>query len=88
VNVKANKGQVRVALAEKVDDYYGAPRKNENLPGFGFDDCVPINGDSVAQQVKFKKKKIKDIFENIPLTIRFELSQAEIYGYEWRDSSV
>jgi len=86
VNVKANKGQVRIALSEKVDDYYGAPRKNENITGFGFDDCVPISTDSISHPVKFKKSKITDIPVNTPLTIRFELYKSEVYGYQWKDS--
>jgi hypothetical protein len=83
VNVQARHGQVRVALAEKWGPGYGEIRKHENLPGFSFDDCLPITGDSISAPVRFKSAKLTDIPMDKPLTVRFELSSAEIFAYEW-----
>ncbi|MCM8821406.1 MAG: hypothetical protein NC831_01125 [Candidatus Omnitrophica bacterium] len=74
---------IRVAIAEKQGPYHGAVRKSESLPGFSFDDCVPINTDSVRAQVRFKNARISDIPAKTALTLRFELNKAEIFGYEW-----
>jgi hypothetical protein len=83
VNIQAKNGMVRVALAEKFDHYHGSPRKHEHLPGFSFDDCLPITGDRVRIPVRFKKRKVAEIPPDMPLTIRFELAQSEIFAYEW-----
>jgi hypothetical protein len=83
VNVKANNGQVRVALAEKWGPGYGEIRKHDHLPGFSFDDCIPITGDHVRAPVRFKHSRIADVPADTPLTIRFELSRSEIFAYEW-----
>lgn len=83
VNVQAKTGQVCVALAEKADNYHGSLRKHDHLPGFSFDDCVPITGDHVRTPVRFKKARITDIPVDKPLTIRFELFRSEIFSYEW-----
>jgi len=83
VNVQARNGAVRVALAEKSGDYHGATRKHEHLPGFSFDDCLPITGDEVRAPVRFKKARLTDVPKDKPLTIRFELSRAELFAYEW-----
>jgi len=83
VNVQAKRGQVRIALAEKWGEGYGEVRKHDNLPGYSFDDCVPITGDQVKAPVRFKEKKVGGISEGVPLTLRVELTAAEIFGFEW-----
>jgi hypothetical protein len=83
VNVQAENGRVRIALAEKTDHYHGSLRKHDHLPGFSFDDCVPITGDLIRAPVKFKKARLADVPADRPLTLRFELTRAEIFAYEW-----
>ena len=83
VNVQAKNGEVRVALAEKTHRYHGALRKHEHLPGFSFDECLPITGDQVRAPVRFKQARVSDIPADTPLTLRFELTRAEIFAYEW-----
>lgn len=83
VNAQATHGAIRVALAEKTDPFHGSLRKHDNLPGFSFEDCIPITGDQVRAPVRFKKARVADIPPDTPLTIRFELAQAEVFGYEW-----
>lgn len=83
VNALARNGSVRVAIAEKYDHDLGTIRKHDHLPGFSFDDCVPIAGDHVHAPVQFRKAKVADIPVGTPITLRFELSRAEVFGYEW-----
>jgi hypothetical protein len=83
VNVQAQNGQVRVALAEKDGPYHGALRKHEHLPGFAFEDCVPITGDHVRAPVRFRNAALERIPRDLPLTVRFELNRAEVFAYEW-----
>lgn len=83
VNVQAKNGSVRIALAEKTDAYHGSGRRHEALPGFSFDDCLPITGDCVRAPVRFKTKRVAEIPPDLPLTVRIELNSAEIFAYEW-----
>lgn len=85
VNVLARNGQVRVALAAKTDPYHCSLRKHEHLPGLSFDDCLPITGDHIRAPVQFKNARLTDISPDKPLTLRFELTRAEIFTYEWSD---
>lgn len=83
VNVQATNGEVRIALAEKHDHYHGTIRKHDHIPGFSFDDCIPITGDHVRAPVRFKNARVAQIPDDKPLTIRVELNRAEIFAYEW-----
>jgi hypothetical protein len=83
VNAQACHGQVRVAVAAKGDAYHGSPRRDDHLPGFSFDDCVPITGDQVRAPVRFRQARVADIPAETPLTLRFELYRAEVFSYEW-----
>lgn len=82
---KSSDSCIRVAIAEKEGPYHGARRKTENLKGFSFDDCIPVNVDSTRAPVRFKNASISEIPIDKPLTLRFELNKAEIFGYEWDD---
>lgn len=87
INCRCNSpdSYIRVAIAEKQGPYHGALRKSENLPGFGFDDCIPVTGDHIRGCVKFKNNHLTSISTDMPITLRFELNKAEIFGYEWDD---
>lgn len=85
INAQATNGQVRVAIAEKRGPYQHAWRKHEHLPGFSFDDCIPLTGDAVRMPVQFRNASIESIPRDLPITLRFELSSAEIFAYEWSD---
>jgi hypothetical protein len=83
-NVLAPQGQVRVAIAEKAGDYHAALSKHDSLPGFSFADCIPITGDQVHASVRFKNTRLADIPSDKPINLRFELTRAEVFGYEWK----
>jgi hypothetical protein len=73
LNAKAD-GEVRVRLL----DASGRP-----LPGFGWDDCRPIRGDSVEHRVLWEKTLTS--LGRIPLQIEFALRDASLYGFDLID---
>lgn len=83
--ITRGRGSVRVALAEQNYPLHLEQRKTDSLPGYSFDDCIPIQGDDIRARVRFKEKSLAEIPAGMPLILRVELDGAEIYGYEWRD---
>lgn len=81
--VTRGRGTVRVALAEQIDGLHVNPRRGDSLPGFSFDDCLPIQGDAVGATVRFTGKSVAEIPAELPLILRVELDGAEIFGYAW-----
>jgi len=77
INACCPAGAVRVELS--------AYPQAEPLPGFSFDDCLPFSGDSVCAPVRFKKARVAQIPPDLGLTIRFEVTRGEIFGYEWKE---
>jgi hypothetical protein len=83
VNVQAKNSVVRVAVAENADRYHGSVRKSDSLPGFSFDDCIPITGDQIRAPVRFRKASLPQLPPDVDLCLRFELTRAEIFAFEW-----
>jgi hypothetical protein len=90
LNVEANRGTVRVAIAsaEPVETLKGttpsmAPHLVESnpLPGFSFDDCVPIQANSTEQTVEFKNGKTLEALQGRPVRLLFEMVDADLYGF-------
>jgi len=79
VNANCAKGRLRVAI----DDLL----KNQPLPGFSFDDCLPFAGDSVRAPIRFKTARVSDIPKETWLKLHFELSSGEIFGYAWGEET-
>jgi len=75
VNARCPRGSLRVAVYDLL--------KNEPLPGFTFDDCLPITGDSLRVPVRFKKAHVRDIPADKWLMLHFELNTGEIFGFAW-----
>jgi hypothetical protein len=76
-------GSVRIAIAEQRSPYHLEPRRGENLPGFAFDDCLPIQGDAVRAPVRFRSAKLADLPRDKFLILRCEITAGEVFGYEW-----
>lgn len=55
------------------------------VPHRTFDDCIPICGDQHWTQVTWKPGDDLGVNPDEPVTLRFELYQAKIYGLEFRD---
>jgi hypothetical protein len=87
INARCPQGYVRVAIAEQRAHAHVEPRKSEALPGFGFDDCIPITGDGVNLPVRFRDKSVAEIPANLPLVLRFEVMTGEVFAYEWNGSA-
>jgi len=75
INACCPNGDVRVELAAYLQE--------KPLPGFSFDDCVPFSGDGVKSPVRFRKASVAQIPPDTGLTVRFEVTRGEIFGYEW-----
>jgi hypothetical protein len=67
----AQTGQVRV----QVTDASGKP-----LPGFSFEECQPITGDSLAAPVKWKQPL--SALRGQPVRLEFSLKDTSVYGLE------
>ena len=78
INACCPHGAIRVALGER--------GKQDNLPGFSFEDCVPVAGDSVRVPVRFRNRSMADIPPGKAFSLRFEISRGEIFGYEFGPS--
>lgn len=70
INVKAE-GMIRVAVLDETGD---------EIRGFGLTDCIPVTGDHIRKQVKWKK----EISELAGRTVRlkFELEDAKLFAFE------
>jgi hypothetical protein len=93
LNVEANRGLVRVAIAsaEPVATLNGttmslAPHLTEErpLPGFRFDDCNPIRADSVEYAVQFKNGPSLESLQGRRVRLLFELMDADLYGFRFQ----
>jgi hypothetical protein len=87
INARCPNGAVRVALAEQSVPLHVAPRKDEHLPGFSFDDCIPFTGDSIHEPVRFRNARVADLPQDRFLILRFELFAGEVFGYEWSNAA-
>jgi hypothetical protein len=90
LNVEANRGLVRVAIASAgpIQTLNGttlstAPHLAEDnpLPGFSFDDCIPIHTNSVEDTVQFKNGSSVARLRGRPLRLLFEMTDADLYGF-------
>ena len=67
-------GAIRVAI-ERFD---GAP-----IPGFTFDDCDVIFGDSTDRRVTWHGKSDVGSLADLPVRLRFELRDADLYSFRF-----
>jgi hypothetical protein len=68
------RGLVRVALRDR----HGKP-----LPGFGLDDCEPIQGDAVQFAVTWKGGSDLGRYIGKIVRIEFELHDAKLYAFQF-----
>jgi hypothetical protein len=50
------------------------------LAGFDYANCVPIKGDSVAQEVKWNGKSMTEL-KGKPVRIEFQLQNADLFTF-------
>jgi hypothetical protein len=90
LNVEANRGSMRVAIAsaEPIETLKGttlsvAPHLAELYPlaGFSFDDCVPIHANSIEHTVQFKNGAALESLRGRRVRLLFEMADADLYGF-------
>jgi hypothetical protein len=90
LNVEANRGVIRVAIAsaEPVETLKGttlsiAPHmaESQSLSGFSLDDCVPIHANSIEHTVQFKNGATLESLRARPVRLLFEMVDADLYGF-------
>jgi hypothetical protein len=93
LNVEANRGLVRVAVAsaEPVETLSKttlsmAPHLSEErpIPGFSFADCKPIRVNSVEYNVQFQEGSALENLRGRNVRLLFELTDADLYGFRVR----
>jgi len=72
VNVVSDYGQLLVELLDE---------KDEPIPGYARDDCVPIVTDSVDARVAWKERRSLAALAGRPVKLRFHLANARLYSY-------
>jgi hypothetical protein len=75
INAKTSRvGEIRVEVA----DFYG-----ETLPGYTFDDSVPIIGDQYQTPVTWKNAESLNVPVGEPVVLRFRMKLAKMYGLDF-----
>jgi hypothetical protein len=72
LNVKADYGQVLVECLDPED---------ETIPGFGREECIPLQVDSVEARARWKDMENIDALRGRPFKLRFHLHNARLYSY-------
>jgi len=58
----------------------GEPGRNNVIPGFSYDDCVPmIHADSTTFELRFREKDLAGL-HNRPIYVRFKLKRSRLYS--------
>lgn len=71
IRVNANvRGELKVRLTDV---------KGKSVPGFDWPDCVPIKGDSVAHEAKWRGGALPRLQ---PVSLEFRLRDGELYGFD------
>lgn len=75
VEINARTAATGFVAAELLD------RDNNIIPGFGREDCVPFNGDSVRGVIIWKTKQFPGKWADADKKVRFILKNADLYSY-------
>jgi hypothetical protein len=76
VNAAAAHGGVRVEVQD---------RAGKALPGFALADCEPLAEDGLAQAVRWRGKADLPRVREQPVRLRFEVRNADLYGFQFVD---
>jgi hypothetical protein len=72
LNLKADYGQL---LVECLD------AENRVIPGYGKEDCLPLQVDAIDARVRWRKKENLHSLRGQPFKLRFHLYNARLYSY-------
>jgi hypothetical protein len=73
VNARAPYGAV---LAQVLD------RSGQEVPGLGLDDCLPVTGDAVDGELRWRGADLSAVPAGEEVAIRFVLNEADLFAYE------
>jgi len=81
VNVEAFGGQLElgtgeVRVAVKNPDW-------SDIPGYGWEDCLPVRGDQVRAPVQWKEQADVSRLRDRAVTLHFSVRSASLYSYRW-----
>ena len=68
-------GQMRVELQDA---------DGNALPGFALADCEPISGDQISRGVTWKGGSDVSALAGKPVTLRFEMSDADLFAIQFK----
>jgi hypothetical protein len=71
LNADARGGQLTVRVSDA---------RRKVLPGFGYDDCLPLDGDGVAQQVTWQNASLASLTGQV-IRLEFLLQNADLYTF-------
>ena len=71
VNCDAKDGELKVRVSDG---------KRKPVEGYGYDDCAAFTGDSTAQEVTWKEKRIGDLAGQV-IRLEFFLRKADLYTF-------
>jgi hypothetical protein len=55
------------------------------LPGFSFDDSVPVTGDQLDGTVRWKNGESAAAWAGKPVRLHFRLAAMRVYGFQFLD---
>lgn len=76
VNADANSGEIRVQVTDA---------QNRVIPGFSFQDAVPLNLDSMAQGVRWKNKNLGELSSKA-FHLEFYIKNADLYSFTFKST--
>ncbi|MEZ5275089.1 MAG: hypothetical protein R3F07_01760 [Opitutaceae bacterium] len=76
LNLDASGGSVRVGLEESD----GTP-----IPGFGLDECLPLEGDGTAETVSWRSGAALGNLAGRPVRLKIEIRNARLFAFQFRE---
>ncbi|MBI3942568.1 MAG: hypothetical protein HY326_06095, partial [Chloroflexi bacterium] len=73
LNIQAPLGEVLVQVSDEA---------SEPIPGFTFEDAIPIQGDGVAIRPQWKEHRLDELTGK-PCRLEFKLFSARLFAYRW-----
>ena len=72
VNASCPEGELTIEILDE---------QGKVLPGFSFDNSVPLVGDSTRHRITWKNFKDLSGFDRMPVRFRFRLRQGKLYSF-------
>ncbi|MFH1008841.1 MAG: hypothetical protein V1800_15305 [Candidatus Latescibacterota bacterium] len=83
INFRAPVGQVLVQLSEPGGSFGKPVEARKPIPGFSFQDCIPMTGDELYARPRWKNHADASGVIGEHVRLEFKLFQAELYAVRW-----